>query len=216
MSNVSRPDPTPVERTPVKDPFRLILASGSPRRRELLAGLGLTPQVRPVDIDETPWPEERAERYVMRLAESKARAQSEPGELVLAADTVVAIDGDLLGKPVNDEDARRMLRRLSGRKHQVLTGVSLLKPDLDPTRAPSVTTLVVTTQVVFHPLTEAEIDWYVGTGEPMDKAGAYAVQGLAALFVDRLEGNYSNVVGLPLPTVYRLLLDAGYPVFGDP
>ena len=204
-----------VENDPKRNaPFRLVLASGSPRRRELLAGLGLEPQIRPMDIDESPLPEEKAERYVMRLAECKARAQYEPGELVLAADTVVAVDGDLLGKPVDAEDAARMLRSLSGRAHQVLTGVSLLKPDRDPTRPPTVTTLVVTTEVFFHSLTDREIDWYVATGEPMDKAGAYAIQGLAAIFVDRLEGNYSNVVGLPLPAVYRLLLDAGYPVLG--
>ena len=184
---------------------RLVLASGSPRRRELLAGLGIEAQVRPVDIDESPLPGERAEPYVLRLARAKARARGEPGELVLAADTVVAVDGDLLGKPTDHRHAAEMLRRLSGRAHQVLTGVALWRPEDDVLDAE-----VVTTEVIFHPMTEQEIAWYVETDEPMDKAGAYAIQGLAAVFVDRLEGNYSNVVGLPLPTVYRLLRQAGH------
>lgn len=189
--------------------MRLILASGSPRRRELLAGLGLKPEVRPVDIDETPRPGEDAETYVGRLAEEKARERAEPGELILAADTVVAIDGELLGKPEDPEDARRMLRRLSGRAHNVLTGVAVFDPASDRLQLE-----VVTTAVVFNPLSEEEIHWYVQGGEPMDKAGAYGIQGQAALFIERLDGNYSNVVGLPLPAVYRLLQSAGVEVLG--
>ncbi|MEM8993793.1 MAG: Maf family protein [Acidobacteriota bacterium] len=179
---------------------RLILASGSPRRRELLAGLGLHPEVRPVDIDESPRPGEDASTYVARLAEEKARERAEPGELILAADTVVALDGELLGKPTDPDEARSMLRRLSGRAHDVLTGVALYDPAAD-----RVEVEVVSTAVHFNPLGDREIDWYVNGGEPMDKAGAYGIQGQAAVFIERLEGNYSNVVGLPLPTVYRLL-----------
>ena len=183
---------------------RLILASGSPRRRELLAGLGLHLEVRPVDIDESPRPGEDAKTYVGRLAEEKAREQAEPGELILAADTVVAIDGELLGKPASKDDACRMLRRLSGRAHDVLTGVAVFDPADDRLELE-----VVSTAVVFNELTSAEIDWYVEGGEPMDKAGAYGIQGQAALFIERLDGNYSNVVGLPLPAVYRLLRSMG-------
>ncbi|MEM8929883.1 MAG: Maf family protein, partial [Acidobacteriota bacterium] len=184
-----------------------------------LRGLGLDPQIRPVDLDETPHPGEAAEPYVRRLAESKARARGEADELILAADTVVAIDGELLGKPVDAEDARRMLRRLGGRAHEVLTGVALWRPSRNPAENPSEDRLeaeVVTTRVVFASLTEDEIDAYVATGEPMDKAGAYAIQGRAAVFVERIDGNYSNVVGLPLPTVYRWLAAFGQPVLVAP
>lgn len=186
--------------------LRLVLASGSPRRRELLAGIGLQPLVRPVDIDETPHSGEAAEPYVRRLAKTKALAQAEPGELILAADTVVAVDGELLGKPRDVNHAEIMLSRLSGRSHEVLTGVALWRPGNDPI----LWTEVVSTRVFFRPIDAQERRWYVATGEPMDKAGAYAVQGLAAVFVDRLEGNYSNVVGLPLPTVYQLLKEVGF------
>ncbi|MEM1178062.1 MAG: Maf family protein [Acidobacteriota bacterium] len=179
---------------------RLILASGSPRRRDLLAGLGLHPDVRPVDIDESPRPGEDATTYVSRLAREKARERAEPGELILAADTVVALDGQLLGKPSDRDDAKRMLRSLSGRGHHVLTGVAVYEPAADRLEVE-----VVSTAVHFNALSDDEIEWYVDGGEPMDKAGAYGIQGQAAIFIERLEGNYSNVVGLPLPTVYRLL-----------
>lgn len=186
----------------------LVLASASPRRRELLAGLGLDFRRRPVDVDETPFAGEAAEDYVLRLAESKAEsAAPADGELVLAADTIVVVDGDLLGKPRDPDDARRMLERLSGREHQVLTGVAVRGPSGEPRLS-----AVETTRVRFAELTADEIAWYVASGEPLDKAGAYAVQGLGALFVDAVDGNYSNVVGLPLPAVYRLLRRAGYPV----
>jgi len=175
----------------------LVLASGSPRRRELLEGLGVRFTVRPVDLDESPLPGEAPKDYVLRLAVEKAAAAS--GELVLAADTTVVVDGEILGKPRDDEDARRMLRLLSGREHSVLTGIALGKvAEVDETL------------VRFAPLSEAEIDWYVATGEPRDKAGAYAIQGLGSLFVEAVEGSYSNVVGLPIPRMYRLFARLGY------
>jgi septum formation protein len=189
---------------------RLILASGSPRRRELLAAMGWSFLVRPVELDESPFPGEDAAAYVGRLALAKARAAAElaaseaPGVLVLGADTVVALECELFGKPKDPVDARRMLRRLSGRRHQVLTGVALLDGEREWLE-------VARTTVEIAPLSEQEIELYVATGEPLDKAGAYAVQGRGALFVSALEGNYSNVVGLPLPVVYRLLLAAGGP-----
>ncbi len=190
----------------MKAESRLVLASGSPRRREMLEGLGVPFTVRPVDIDETPRTGELPEPYVWRLAESKARAgRTDEREIVLAADTIVALGDELLGKPSDEADARRMLRQLSAREHQVLTGVAVWNGASDRPRV-----AVEQTTVRFAPLTEAEIEWYAASGEPLDKAGAYAIQGLGALFVERLEGNYSNVVGLPLPLTYRLLGEAGF------
>lgn len=193
---------------------RLVLASGSPRRRELLAGLGLDFSVRPVDLDETPLPGELPEPYVLRLARAKATHRGEPGEVVLAADTVVALHEDspeegppgeaLLGKPEDEEDARRMLRRLSGREHRVFTGVAVWDPGRDRLEAG-----VEVTRVAFAAMDRDEIGWYTASGEPLDRAGAYAIQGLAALFVEGITGNYSNVVGLPLPLVYRLTRAVG-------
>lgn len=194
--------------------WRLVLASSSPRRRELLAGLGLEFAMRSVEIDESPQPGEAPDDYVIRLAREKAAAAAQnatPGELVLAADTIVALGGELLGKPVDDADARRMLHILAGRSHQVLTGVALDTSE-GPTRVAVRSTDLCRTRVTFAPLSNEEIDWYVATGEPRDKAGAYAVQGLGGLFVERLDGNYSNVVGLPLPTTYRLLRRVGFAV----
>jgi septum formation protein len=187
----------------------LVLASASPRRRELLGGLGLRFEVRAADVDETPHPNEEPGAYVLRLAREKAQAAARPGELVLAADTTVVIDGEILGKPLDDEDAARMLRLLAGREHEVLTGVALF--EADPGRLAA---RVNRSGVRMAPLSEAEIDWYVATGEPRDKAGAYAIQGLGALFVDAVSGNYSNVVGLPVPTVYRLFAELGYDLKG--
>ncbi|MFP5286659.1 MAG: Maf family protein [Thermoanaerobaculia bacterium] len=181
----------------------LVLASGSPRRRELLEGLGVRFTVRPVDLDESPLPGESPRDYVHRLAFEKAAAQSGPGELVLAADTTVVVDGEILGKPLDDEDARRMLRRLSGREHSVLTGIALRGPHGEAAE-------VDETLVRFAPLSEAEIDWYVATGEPRDKAGAYAIQGLGSLFVESVVGSWSNVVDLPVPRTYRLFARLGY------
>lgn len=188
-----------------------MLASGSPRRRELLAGVGLSFTVRPVALDETPRPGEAPEVYVLRLAREKAATRGEPGELVLAADTVVALDDTLLGKPEGEEDARRMLRQLSGREHAVFTGVALWSPDTDRLESG-----VEETRVRFASLSEREIAWYVASCEPFDKAGAYAIQGLGALFVETIAGNYSNVVGLPLPRVYRLLGEMGWEVSDGP
>jgi septum formation protein len=182
----------------------LILASASPRRAELLARAGFTFQVVPVELDERPWPNEKPPAHVARLADAKARAVASlhPGSFVLGADTVVVVDGRMLGKPVSDADAAEMLRLLSGRWHEVLTGIALYS---DSRQASEITT----TKVHFMPMAEAEIQWYVASGEPRDKAGAYAIQGLASRFVDRIEGSYSNVVGLPIASVHRLLAGLG-------
>ena len=188
-------------------PPRLILASASPRRRSLLSGIGLEAEVRPADIDETPVPGESPEALVRRLAAEKTRVGARPGEVVLAADTVVAVDGEILGKPVDDGEAKAMLRRLAERSHAVSTGVAVLDVDRDRQLSG-----VETTVVWIGPLSDTEIEWYVGTGEPDDKAGAYAIQGLGSLFVERIDGNYSNVVGLPIPLTYRLLRRAGFDV----
>lgn len=197
---------------------RLVLASGSPRRRELLGNLGLDFEVRPVDLDETPRPGEPAEDYVSRLAREKAAAAlalGEPGELVLAADTVVVLDGELLGKPADPAEARAMLARLAGREHVVHTGVELAERNAASGAAGDVggrgrrAAGIATTRVEMAPLDEPTIRWYVDSGEPLDKAGSYGIQKLGALFVDAVHGNYSNVVGLPLPTVYGLFRELG-------
>ncbi|MET0145311.1 MAG: nucleoside triphosphate pyrophosphatase [Ilumatobacteraceae bacterium] len=183
---------------------RLVLASGSPRRRELLGQLGLAFDVVPADIDETPRPGERARDLVRRLAEGKARAVD--GDPVLAADTVVEVDGEVFGKPVDADDARRMLGRLSARSHHVHTGVAVRSGD-------RLEVAVETTTVVFTPLAPGAIDWYLGTGEPFDKAGAYAIQGAGGIFVEAIRGSVSNVVGLPLTVAVRLLEQvAGWPI----
>jgi nucleoside triphosphate pyrophosphatase len=182
----------------------LVLASSSPRRRELLGSLGLRFAVRAVDLDESPLPDEDPRHTVLRLAIAKAAAQAHPGELVLAADTLVVIGGELLGKPTDPADARRMLGRIAGREHTVLTAVALDEPGRNRRAA------VATSRVRMADLSPEEIDWYVATGEPLDKAGAYAVQGLGALFVEEVFGNYTNVVGLPIPLTYRLFRELGY------
>ena len=186
---------------------RLILASASPRRRELLAQAGYTFDVMPAHVNEDPRGDEEPIAYVVRLAREKAesvfaeissRSTAPPQVVVLGADTTVTLDGHILAKPENAADAARMLRLLSGRAHQVITGVCLVAPAFEHTEAEI-------TQVVFSLLSEDEIAYYVRTGEPMDKAGAYAIQGIAARWVERIEGCYFNVVGLPLPQIYRLL-----------
>ncbi len=184
----------------------LILASASPRRREFLDRLGLQFEVLPADVDETPHPEEPPRDYVLRVAQSKAAhvARSHSGRLVLAADTTVVLDGEILGKPRDAEDARRMLTRLSGREHHVLSGVAVD----GPCRAST----VVETKVRFRALSPDEIAWYIRTGEPLDKAGAYGIQGLAGVFVREIEGSASNVVGLPLSETIELLTRAGHPL----
>ncbi|MEM6705596.1 MAG: Maf family protein [Acidobacteriota bacterium] len=185
--------------------FQLVLASGSPRRRELLQSLGLDFVVRPSDIDETPRVGETADTLVRRLAKEKAAHEIHRGEAVLAADTVVVLGDDILGKPEDPANARRMLTALQGRTHVVHTGIALA---LGPDEA-QCSGEVVTTRVRLAAMTDAEIDWYAGTGEPDDKAGSYAIQGQGALFVESIDGNYTNVVGLPLPNVYQLFRRAG-------
>ena len=187
-----------------------MLASGSPRRRELLAGLGLRFTVRPPAVDETPLPGEEPDACVLRLARAKAGADGggpapPGGEIVLAADTVVVLEGELLGKPRDAADAARMLRRIAGREHEVLTGVAVRAP-----AAGGMAAGIERTRVSMAPLSEARVEWYVATGEPLDKAGAYAVQGLGSLLVEAVYGNYTNVVGLPLPLVARLFAELGY------
>lgn len=187
----------------------LVLASASPRRRDLLQGMGLAFQVHPADINEDPLPGENAAALVQRLALEKAARcrEDHPRSLVLAADTVVVSDTppaeEFLGKPTDPAAARSMLRRLSGRQHLVLTGMALI----DPSGASA--QQLARTQVTFRPLSDALIDWYVSTGEAFDKAGAYGVQGCAAMFVSRLEGSWTNVVGLPLNLLEALFRDAG-------
>lgn len=180
----------------------LTLASASPRRRELLESLGLELEVRPAHTDESRRPGEPAREYVARVAAEKARAVE--GALVLAADTAVVVDGAILGKPASPDDARRMLRALSGRDHEVLTGVCLR------VRGGAERGLVVSSAVRFARLTEAQIDWYVATGEPLDKAGAYAVQGIGGAFVREVEGSVTNIVGLPLAETISLLAEVGH------
>jgi septum formation protein len=178
---------------------RIILASASPRRAELLRAAGIEFDVMPANADETVHKGETPETYVQRVAEAKATAvrQRANGRPVLAADTVVVIDKAILGKPVDREDAKRMLRMLSGRGHQVLTAVTLLSG--------AAVTRVETTVVEFAPLTRDDVEWYVATGEPDDKAGAYAIQGYASRFITRIDGSYSNVVGLPVALVYEMI-----------
>ena len=180
---------------------RIILASASPRRAELLRAAGIDFDVRPADIDEAIRPGEAPGEYVSRLAEAKARVvhERDGNQTVLAADTAVVVDGEILGKPVDEADAKRMLRMIGGRTHDVLTAVSVFHP------GQIVDTRVDATTVEFAELSESDIDWYVSSGEPMDKAGAYAVQGLASRFVTRVDGSYSNVVGLPIALVYQML-----------
>jgi septum formation protein len=181
---------------------RIVLASASPRRAELLHSAGFTFTVQPSDIDESVRPGEAPADYVRRIARAKAAATGldcrESGSVILAADTAVVVADEILGKPADDRDAIRMLKLLSGRVHDVLTGVVVLD-------AAGEAVEVVRTQVRLLPLTDVEIAWYVGTKEPEGKAGAYAIQGIGARFVDWIEGSWSNVVGLPVATVDRLL-----------
>ena len=175
----------------------LILASQSPRRRELLAVAGFHFSVRVKPVEEVRGPGEPPVDYVRRLARAKAEAAWErPGEIVLGADTTVVIDDHVLEKPTDAEDARTMLRLLSGRDHTVITGICLLHDN-------GVIVDHSSTLVRFAPLTDSEIADYVASGEPMDKAGAYAIQGLASRFVEKVDGCYFNVMGLPLSLVYR-------------
>ena len=183
--------------------FRLILASASPRRRELLAQAGYAFEVEAADVDESPRQGEPPAAYVLRLAEEKAHAvlskhTDETDLIVLGADTTVVLDGKILGKPADAAEARDMLRRLSGRTHQVLTGIAAA------TRA-SISTAVESTDVTFSEIPEAELDAYCATSEPLDKAGAYGIQGYAARWIPRIDGCYFNVMGLPIARTVTLL-----------
>jgi nucleoside triphosphate pyrophosphatase len=188
----------------------LVLASASPRRQELLRNAGIPFNVQPASIPEIPKQGEAPLAFAKRMAQAKAGAiyRKFPEAFVLGADTVVTVDGLILGKPEDKKDAARMLRLLSGKQHEVITGVCLygmngasggLFEDLH----------AETTSVTVNTLSDREIQDYVATGEPMDKAGAYAIQGKASLWISRIEGDYSNVVGLPIARVYRMLRDHG-------
>ena len=181
----------------------LVLASQSPRRAEILRQAGIAFVVRTAPVDESPRAGESPEDYVLRLAEEKALAvPAAPDETVLGADTTVVVDGSMLGKPADAEDARRMLGVLAGRRHQVMTGIALR------TGAKLIRDRAVT-EVWFAPMAASEIDAYVASGEPMDKAGAYAIQGLASKFIERIDGCYFNVVGLPVALLWKHLAALG-------
>jgi len=187
--------------------MRLILASGSPRRQEILHNAGFTFEVRPSSVNEDPLPGESPEAMVTRLAREKAlqvAADAAVGSLVLGADTTVVIDTEILAKPIDYSDASRMLRRLSGRSHCVLTGVCLVD---SPDRV--IASRCERTEVRFRELSDADIRDYVASGEPFDKAGAYAIQGRASRFVTRIDGCYFNVVGLPMALVDKLIASVG-------
>ena len=180
----------------------IVLASSSARRAEILRTVGWPFEAFAVDVDESRAKDEPAPSYVERLAREKAAAAAihHPSRLVLGADTVVVVDDEILGKPHDEEDARRMLRCLSGRWHEVLTGVALVNgQSSQPVVAREIT------QVRFAAMSEAEINWYVSTGEPMDKAGAYAIQGRGARLIEEIKGDYYNVVGLPVRLLYKLV-----------
>src|SRR5947209_16391042 len=185
---------------------KLILASASPRRQELLREAGISFEVYPAHIPEVRNLQEAPVDYALRLAQEKALkiAEQFPQDYVLGADTIVVVDEQVLEKPQDDADAARMLRMLSGRAHQVTTAVCLIAPQK------RIDTRTCTTQVYFRQLEEQEIQEYIAGREPMDKAGAYAIQGGAARWVIRMEGDYSNVVGLPLPTVTAMLRTSGF------
>jgi septum formation protein len=186
--------------------MRLVLASGSPRRREVLESLGLRFEVVVPDVDETRKPGEAPADYVDRIARAKARSVAAPDCLVVAADTTVVHSGKVLGKPGHPEEARSMLRALQGETHEVFTGlaVGITAPDLE------LASLVEGTEVVMLPMTEEEISRYVESGEPMDKAGAYALQGSGAFYISAVHGSPSNVIGLPVHLLPRLLIRLGH------
>jgi septum formation protein len=194
----------------------LVLASASPRRQELLRNAGISFVVQPTDIPEVPRPGEAPRAFAERMAREKAVAFSrKPDDLVfiLGADTIVVVDAEILGKPRDGDDAARMLRLLSGRTHQVITGVCLVGPQPRTENRQLETTFEdvrsETTLVTMEALSDDDIRSYISTGEPMDKAGAYAVQGRASRWVSRIEGDYFNVVGLPVSLVYRMLRKRG-------
>ena len=179
--------------------MKIVLASRSPRRAELLSAAGIEFTVRVADVDETPSEREAPRDYALRIAQMKARAvRATADEVVLAADTTVVLGDEIMGKPADAADAVRMLRALAGNRHEVITAICLrCGGDIE--------TDIASTSVWFAPLDDVEIADYVASGEPMDKAGAYGIQGLASKFIDRIEGSYSNVVGLPIALTYRHL-----------
>ena len=183
---------------------RIILASQSPRRRELLSLIGIPHEVRPADLDESLQPGEEPIPHVERLARSKAEAiaEREPGAVIIAADTIVVLDGEILGKPATPSGAQATLRKLSGRTHTVHTAVAVARNGLTVSGVESV-------EVTFRPLTRAQIEAYTATGEPMDKAGAYGIQGYGAVIVERVHGDYFAVMGLALGRLVGLLEDVG-------
>ena len=183
---------------------RLVLASGSPRRSEIMTSVGWEFEKHVPDIDESERDGESPEDYVTRLAREKAEviAALHPGQIVLAADTTVVVDGQIIGKPIDPPDARRMISMLAGNWHEVLTGIAVA-------RNGNIASDIQRTRVKFVRMSDAEINFLVEEGDPLDKAGAYAVQAQAALFIDRIEGDYWNVVGLPVSLVYRLVMGEG-------
>ncbi len=194
---------------PAKAGCHIILASRSPRRAELLTAAGIGFDVHAVEIDERPRAGEAPAAYVERLAIEKAQAvfALHPSGTVLGADTTVVVDGRMLGKPEDRAEALSMLRALSGRAHDVLTGVAVVSPGVTGALkcTPTIRSGVERTRVWFDSVTDEDISWYVDSGEPMDKAGAYAIQGLASRFIPRIEGSYTNVVGLPVALVSGIL-----------
>jgi septum formation protein len=185
---------------------RVVLASASPRRRELLTLIGIRHEVRPADIDESLLPGETPLAHAERLARGKAHtiAEREPGAVIIAADTIVVVDGDVLGKPTDKAAAHAMLGRLSGRTHTVLTAIAVARGSRTESAVESV-------DVTFRALSDAEIDAYIATGEPMDKAGAYGIQGYGATIVERVDGDYFSVMGLGLRRLVALLERIGAP-----
>ncbi len=185
--------------------MRLVLASGSPRRSELLQRLRLQFEVRPADVDETRLPEEAPTAYVERVARAKAEAVAGEGLIVVAADTTVVHEGKIMGKPGHPEEARSMLRRLQGDVHEVFTGLAVGSWD----GGVEVRSMVDVAEVELLPMTEEEIAWYVDSGEPLDKAGSYALQGLGGMFVGKITGSPFTVVGLPIHLLARLVTASG-------
>jgi septum formation protein len=187
----------------------LVLASSSPRRRELLTLLGHRFDVLPADLDESVLADEEARAYVERLARAKASAVAavRPDAVIVAADTTVVLDGEIFGKPIDARDGARMLRLLSDRTHDVHTGIAVIDRAGGGGATTAITSIVVTTEVTFDRLTDADVAFYVSTGEPLDKAGAYAIQGIGAMYVRSVRGSVTNVVGLPLSELRALLGD---------
>jgi len=198
-NQMKRPQTQDLTATLIELP-KLWLASSSPRRSQILQMIGWPFEVGAVEVDESLWDDESPRAYVERLAAAKAKAAAQvySHRPILAADTTVVVDEHILAKPVDTEDGKRMLRLLQGRWHQVLTGVALITES-------GMEVDVEMTEVRFAPMNEAEIDWYVSTAEPMDKAGAYAIQGKGSRFIEGIRGDYFNVMGLPVRLLYELI-----------